>query len=417
MKGVLRMKYIIAGVISLTAFLLSGCSIFETNTALLSPPSLPVQKAELKESLTKFIPSDAVQLTPVDSKKTNNIFLSDLDNDGTNEAVIFYKVIDNYSPVHGVILKKQNGWNKIGEIVGSGSTLGKVEFADLTGDGKKEVIIGYGYNEQSDDRGLNVYELFNGPKPAKLLESAYNKFVVNDLNEDGQMDLAIVQLRRNELNKVQLYENKNGKLVKIDELSLDPFINGYENAVAGRISDNRKGILLDASIGAHSAVTFVVAMEKNHLINVFPTSSNPTFKPFSVYSQDKNKDGILEIGLLKEPILDSSKSLSELPYITEYVQLDETNNLVTKSKWFINNDFLYDFRLPDEWPEIKIEQSKDKKYTKFIQPQTGKILFDVYVTKSGKEQLSKWKVLAKQPPYIYLSKTANKTTIQQFHVR
>ncbi|MCI1113916.1 hypothetical protein MOQ26_23180, partial [Stenotrophomonas maltophilia] len=82
---------------------------------------------------------------------------------------------------------------------------------------------------------------------------------------------------------------------------------------------------IEAGLGAHSASTDLLLWDNGQLRNPLKKSEGEmdlTFKPYSLYSEDINGDGIIEIGVSTQPPGTDDLSMAEIPWISSYFQWD-----------------------------------------------------------------------------------------------
>lgn len=384
-------------------FGLTGCSMLETNTSLMAPPTLPDTKEEILHAIEQYVPNSQELLIPLNDKRTNPIIMEDLDGDGKEEAIVFYKKKPGI--LTGVVLKDMDGWKQWVTFDSGGKVLHDLKFFDLTGDGKKEVFIGTAYTKEYDSsRVLYVYQLDD--EAERLLEEACHYFITDDFGPTGPA-LILVTFNKGKNNTLTMYQTKDMKLTVTDTLALDEYINGYEHLISGRITPSTWGLMLDVGIGAHSGATFVISIQNGKMENVFPHGEDdPTFKASMTYSNDTNRDGILEFSVLEEPVVEKDLSHAEMPYITAYYQLTDAYEQHLVSKRFDNDTYNYQILLPLKWKNIKINMSDDWKYVEMIDAKTDQVLFDVYVSEIKRIE-DDWTLLKETDQYVYLSKTVN----------
>lgn len=401
----------------MTLAIISACSFLEPNTELLAPPQLPGTQADIKKAFDRYIPTNAELLTPINHKHYNNpIILTDLDDDGIEEAIAFYKSKRDATSIHGVVLKNNNGWKKIASINGAGSILVDVQLEDLNGDEKKEILIGVSYSEDSKERGLFVFDIFSSDKPIVLLNELYTHFLVDHFSNPARQELILIKYARELTNSIYLYSYKENQLEPIAHLELDPYINGYYNIVSGMIAPTKRGLMLDAAVGAHSGITYVISVENGKLINVFRNPEDQPFKVSAVISLDSNGDGILEFGLLEEPYMETPLAYAHTPYITAYYQMDDQFNTTLVSKAYYNYNFRYKIDIPLDWEEIKLTQSEDHKAIEISDPIQEEVLFDVYVTDKKYVLEEDWILLGETNAYMYWSRYATEENKHYFQL-
>lgn len=389
--------------------LLTGCLGIQSPTSLLQPPVIPGENAELTSEINKHIPSQSDLLIPINHTSVEPIIFTDLNGDGEDEAIFFYKPKEIPDHPIGVILKKRDHWEKIAEIEGSGNYLFDLQFADLNGDGKMEIIAGFGYSEQTEQYGLLVYDIFSDATPELLFNDSYSNFVVDSFYPHQLKSLVIFQFKKAKNNTISLHHFENETLVQQDEISLDQFINGYEKVSSGLIAPHMTGLMVNTAFGAHSGSTMIFQIENNELIPLLINSDDSFMTEYPVYSADTNQDGILEYGILRPSYSETEKSYAETIYFIDYYQLDDEMNPHKVGSYYENPKYNFSVRLPDEYENIQIELSDDYSYMKMMDPQSKEVLFDIYVTMLEQDFDDRWQLLTKNKGLYYLTSKNNPT--------
>lgn len=124
----------------------------------------------------------------------NAIQFCDLDNDGEDEVVVFYKEEDTQKPVTVKVLDR-NGqqWESTYEIAGSGNEVDKIYYADVTGVKKKELIIGWRLFDQTN-KGVSIYKIGNNKK--EIFGASYNEMVMTDFDRNEVQELCVTQPKK-----------------------------------------------------------------------------------------------------------------------------------------------------------------------------------------------------------------------------
>ena len=102
------------------------------------------QTKKLIKIVKEFAPSNSELVKPKQPLSAKSIQQYDFDNDGQNELVVTFKEIGEPNQLMAMVLKKESEqWRKIWETTGKGFDIHYSGFADITGDGTKEYIIGW----------------------------------------------------------------------------------------------------------------------------------------------------------------------------------------------------------------------------------------------------------------------------------
>lgn len=119
----------------------------------------PKPRENYTDVVQSFLPEDARLVAPQHPVHTGKIQFVDLDGDLEDELVTTYTHSNGTTTL---VLKKQNGrWDKVSEIKDpAGRTLNFMSFADITGEGKKQLLLG---RKIMDNAGkLYAYSLEEG---------------------------------------------------------------------------------------------------------------------------------------------------------------------------------------------------------------------------------------------------------------
>lgn len=348
---------------ALTILLTSGCGLADTPNELMRAPSADGNQQSINQAVMQFLPAGSQLTVPLHPEESSAVSLQDLDGDGNPEVVAFYKTDKtNYEIGVLALSQKQGKWEKFASFTGVGSEVDYVNFSDLTGDHVAELLIGLGGGEDLNNE-LSVYSISQG-QTKELLKQPYSAMAVGDLNGDQLSELALILHDPNNLtSKAELYGAVEGKLGKMGEVELDGTVNGYEQAVIGKASKNQNGLFIEAGIGAHSASTILLIWDKDKLRNPLATADGEmdmTFKPYPLYSEDINHDGIIEIGVSTQPPGTEDMAMVEIPWISSYFQWDGKSGLKHVEDHYQNYSYGLDLRLPDKWEgKYTLEPSPD----------------------------------------------------------
>jgi bla regulator protein BlaR1 len=202
-------KSIIALLITMTSAFV-GCGVNTTPVTMIKSPLSVVenQKDTSVDTANSFIPKDSKLTIAKNLEGGTGIELKDIDGDGKEELITFYKTNDA-EPKVGMIILKQAGntkWEKIYEAESEEATaVDYVNCVDITGDGKPEVLVGWFIG--SNAKALDIVSLQNG-KPEKIASDYYSKIEVEDMPDaNGKTD---------NKNEVALWVHDTGETYNVD---------------------------------------------------------------------------------------------------------------------------------------------------------------------------------------------------------
>ncbi|WP_442603702.1 hypothetical protein [Paenibacillus sp. KN14-4R] len=342
------------------SLLFSGCSFQTFPTELLRAPKMTSDLNQIREAVSYYMPSGARLLIPSRHRTLeSSIQEVDLDGDGVDEAVAFYKIEKSQLEVGILILKKEGTkWIKTEQYSDVGTSIDYIQFSDLSGDGKKELLVGW----NSGDLGikqLNIYS-YENEKLKQVGQMSYSDLALDDLDKDGKQDLVLFNHDHVKLeSSATLYHMEKQRMVKLDTIPLDGAINGFTQVISGQATPDKKGVFVEINVGAHSAYTLLLTLEGGKLRDILKDQYDKTFKAYAFPSEDMNGDNIIEIALLEEPPLSENLSMAEMPWITNWVQWDGKKGLTSVRKNYNNYTAGYRFDFPQTWNSYMTIQRKE----------------------------------------------------------
>ena len=428
MDGVTWMKrYGLIFTVICLAQLLTGCFVAGAGSPgdLMEPPSLGVNQQTIKEFVDDELLKDEILYKPGNPESLGAINFVDLDGDDNEEAVVYFKDVANYRLGAYIFGKTDGNWKVVDKIESSGVDISYSGFYDLTGNGKKEIVIAWSADKL--DIFLNKYMIIYeyGNNEGELYRDTYTEMVVGDFDEKLGEELLLLDLDRNfsePSSKARLVAFSGDGFSVIDEIELDPYINGYYNVAFGYASSGKKGIFLDMGIGAHSAATYLLVVEDGTLQNALGGGDSSyygnTFKQYFVESQDINGDGIIEIGIYEEPY-GNNYSLVDTTWITSWYQWDGEDGLKLVLKSYIDqdNDIRIDF--PYKWFEgvsvRNVEESPGAIEIGYVDEKHG-IVYPMYIVETIQENMLEERArLFESEYFIALRKNGNAYVVEKIY--
>lgn len=356
----------------------SGCNLSISSVdALMRPPKLSGENSLLQQTFESTIgdSENIVMKTPVSGENRSSYLLYDLDNDSVREAIVLYSDPIKDDLVYVTVFKFVNDkWSFVSTIKGRSSEIYSVDFADINGDGRFEILMSWSQVISGDtfapagmgsngEKLLTIYS-YNGSSTTLLKNEAYSKLLVEDINNDSADELFILNISFTNQEKVTL-----GRIVAFDkeysieqELKiqltgmLDVFNIACDNYSINDETHTR--IYIDGSISESGIITEVIDIKHNDLSISLPfyesnVSAQPlTLRDVRVYSQDIDNDGIIEVpvieklpGGIKLSANDEEKTALNLTVWSEI----NNNELIVDSKCLLNGTYGYMFVYPEDW--------------------------------------------------------------------
>ena len=187
MKYLLRRltALLLAAAMSLT---LTGCMFRSSVEDLFTLPRVSAEYEGLSQELDDLQKQGYELVGPSTGQNIQPVQMVDLDNDGLSEALVFMRLQDDEKPLKIFVFRPEDDtYHRLCVIESSGTAIDSVQYEDLTGNGRLEIIVGWRIS--ADVQTVAVY--VPQPDPYVLLQSGYTRFTVTDLDGDGVKSLLL----------------------------------------------------------------------------------------------------------------------------------------------------------------------------------------------------------------------------------
>ncbi len=324
--------------------LLSSCTIsnFDAN-ALLTPPQMNAANSQIQKALSAAVGGSFSLVYPKTGNYQNAIITVDITGDGQKEAVCFY-IVGNDQKISFTILKQQNNkWETYGVSQSqSASAIDCVNFFDASGDGKKEIVIGWQYLS-GDEKALEVFTCTENS-----IESAftglYTSLVVFERN--------IVTISRNATGNTAsatLIGHSMTGVSVIGTAALNNAITGIINIQGATLTEGTNAVFIDEQLESGMFVSELLTVSKfGDISNVTATMGSVTTRNSTVTCTDVNADGVPDIPVEKLfPSYENAGKVETLAYIDWYDVHEKEPSLIMSAYTSANENFIIE--LPKEW--------------------------------------------------------------------
>lgn len=373
------MKKIVAIIISAVVCLsLSGCDFnIASVDSLMRPPKLSGDSSLLQEAFEKSVnySESIIMKTPMSGENRSSYLFYDLDDDEKQEAFVFYSDPAIEDVAYVSTFKKIDGnWSCVSNIKGRGADIYEVNFADINGDGVKELVISWNSSSQTElakfsdfgssrNRTMTIYS-YNGSALTLIKTEVFTKAFVDDLNGDNADELFVLNIDLSNQTKSTVGKiisfNSEYEVVNQDEFTITGMLEILNIVTDNYIFEDKvhTRLYIDGLISETGVLTEVIDISHNDFAISLPLyesniSETPlTLRDVRTISQDIDDDGIVEIPTL-ETLLSgtsiASDSVEPMPLnLTVWSELHD--NVVTADfKCLLNSTFGYMFVYPEEY--------------------------------------------------------------------
>ena len=304
------MKPVLAllGVCLLTG-LLSSCSMVPANTEdLLEPPKLSPDQAALAEALERGLGTDDFTLKyPISGENRSAYILCNLDDESSNEAVVFYQLTGTDTIRMNILDQNDQGeWESVYDMAGAGDDIYTVDLATISTLDRNDLIISW------KDRGrteldIEIYSYEKGTL-SNLFSGAGDRLYFMDINEDGYSEMVLLGWASSRDPSIQIVRRAGSRVIARDETILSSRAIDFTGLTLGKTLDGDTAIYVDELISSSSAATDIVVLDGFNMEVVTAAETgddeeeeaadslyDQTVRPSELTCQDYNGDGIIDI--------------------------------------------------------------------------------------------------------------------------
>lgn len=339
-------------VVLIFALLLAGCS-FIAGDELLALPKPPAKYVKLEAKLNKILETGAYYTSPESGTNRQALQLVDLDGDGVDEAVSFFRS----SPGSGqfkVYLHKLIGeeYVEMGTISGNGTAIRSVEYPRINAQGFRSIVVCWKLEGQ-ETKGMTVGRFSKGSLTAEL-DTEYLSYACSDLDGDGADEVILtVPDGKTGKNIVRTYHFKEGSIRLLSEAPLSSAAKNVGKPKIGKMNPSMTAIFIESSVEPRGIVTDVLflsgKMIKNATISPETGLTASTYRPAAIPATDINSDGIIEVP--KAVLLPgyTDQTPKDARYRIEWNTVSADGELETVMNTYHNYSEEWFFILPDAW--------------------------------------------------------------------
>ena len=409
-----------------------GCSFSGLDAQNLMAP--PKSNAD-QQSIHQLLQGDKTELTlvyPKNGEYRSAIIMHDFTGDGVKDALGFYAKEDR-SVVVQFLVKQDGHWETAATFENTSTQVDRVCFADLYGDGREDVLIGWGSTAGTTGRtaAVSAY-LFSEGEITEYPLGTYGEMAVTDFDGDGVNEVFTIDKylppegEEGEASPAmaRVYRFVDGQVRAVASVEADNSITNYTALSFGKLSSQLPGVAVDGAKADGSMTTQLFFFDGQGSLQNLPEGvngenyQNPFSRPSttSFTCRDINEDGILEfpaVSLL--PGISSDVTPDSTSYLVEWRTLDKNGDFRAVLYAMMNPRENYWFQVP-MWLRQQLSASNNTStrtvtYTQVVdqeegdQPLLGSPLFSIRVfTRSAWEsrgQSSGYQQLAAQGDLVY----------------
>ena len=277
--------------------LLGGCFL-EPAESLYAIPAQSADYYNLQSAIEAAMPAGTSYSAPVAGENQQPVQMADLDGDGQDEAVVYWKNTGD-SPLTVSVFDKVDGqYAQVASASGAGYGFDRVQYAEIDGSAGYEIVVGRRLSEQVT-QALSVYSLTETGL-TELVNANYSQFLTVDLDENGCRDVFILHADGDSPNGVaECYRWTDGQLLRDREVRMSTPVTAIKRIITGQMCQGVPAVFVASEYGEGSIITDIFALLDGTLTNFTLSGSTDTdvktVRDYYVYSCDIDADGLIEL--------------------------------------------------------------------------------------------------------------------------
>ena len=191
------------GIALLLSLLLTGC-FFRTVDELYAIPRPSRDYEALQARLGEVVAQGGEYAAPLTGEMIQSVQLQDLDGDGRQEAIAFFRMSSEEKPLKIYIFRQVGEeYETFAVIEGAGAAINCVDYVQMDDEPYKEVVVSWQMTAQV--HSLAVYSI--GPEQVEeLMRTDYDSYKLFDLDQDNQQELIVFRTAAGNVPEAELYD-------------------------------------------------------------------------------------------------------------------------------------------------------------------------------------------------------------------
>ena len=375
--------------------LMSGC-LFRSPSDLYAQPekSVGYEKlnkaiADIKTGLETEFGTSVENAVIVSGDNTATIQLQDLDGDGVRESAVTFMRLSGVENAIKIYIFRANGdgYDVAGIVEGDGTALYSVDYADLTGSGKKEIIVNWQVSSgvyklgaytmdeltrtvpvKSEEGIVAVWKLLNAEQRAGLLATELlltswsgatdgtSGYTLTDIDHDTLAEVTVVRIdAAGVASHAETYDWVDGAMVSRGAVNLSSGIKSLVRLRANYVGGDLypSGLYISSNLMDGQRVVDVLGYRDNALVNLSMDEETGVSREVivgytDVNMADINGDMILELPM-PSPLPSLSETMPSNYYLINWNQYQDdgdSDHIMTTYHNVVDNWYL---EIPNSW--------------------------------------------------------------------
>ena len=295
----IRGKILLLAVLLSLPLVLTGCLATSTLEDLFTLPQPPIEYTDLSETIHGLLSDGYEYASPTAGQNIQSVQMVDLNWDGHNEAVAFFRKPADDKPLKIMIFYfLDEAYELAATIESSGTSIERVEYRDMNGDGMQELVVGWKIGP--DVQNVAVYSLTD--KPEMLMQTNYTRYSIQEMDGDGIPSLMVLRADAEGSSVAEFYGWRGEAMELVYHCALSSTMAALSNGsvVSGMLDEDTPAVFVTGVSKEGMAVTDILACRDNGTLTNAALSrmtglSSVIYPYRQLQPQDLNGDGIIEI--------------------------------------------------------------------------------------------------------------------------
>ena len=348
----MKKKALALAAVLLLCLSLSGCGmklVFNPEE-LYTLPTLPVMYTELSSQISAILDSGAEYAAPSSGANIQPVQMADLDGDGQEEAVAFFRKAEDEKPLKIYIFSARgNSYEQSAVIEGSGTAIYSIVYSDLDGDGRTELIVGWKVSPEL--QALSVYALNDRGTEEILRSVSYVRYANADMDQDGRQELVVLRTDEEGESVADYYGWQEGSLAARSPVRISMTMAELQDVTVGTLSQGEPALFVTGVAEETRAITDILACRDGRLVNltVSPSTGVTTeiFRYVGLRPADIDEDGSTEVPM---PALLPSEE-GDLSWKIYWRRYSEDGRSQEVALTYHNLEEAWFLLMPEEWDD------------------------------------------------------------------
>ena len=284
---------------ALLTLVLSGCLSASTVEDLFTLPQPPMEYTGLSRTITNLLADGYEYASPTAGQNIQSVQMVDLDNDGIDEALAFFRRPADEKPLKIMIFRFRNdAYTPLTTIESSGTAIERVEYRDMNGDGVQELVVGWKIGPELQT--VAVYTV--SPESAVLMQSNYTRYSIQEMDGDGVPSLMVLRADAEGDSVAEFYGWRTDAMTLVYSGALSSTMAAVNSGslVTGMLDEDTAAVFVTGVNEEGMAVTDILACRDNGTLTNAALGSTTGLSgviyPYrQLQPQDIDGDGIVEI--------------------------------------------------------------------------------------------------------------------------